>query len=83
MNNRMQISVVACGFLVYAAMACRATTLTPNADPTNDTSGYTPSGFRVLADSDSVGSGQGLSVTLNSWVLSGDSANPLGGLTFL
>jgi hypothetical protein len=83
MNNRTKISVGACGLLVFATMVCPATTLTPNTGPTNDTSGYAPSGFRVLADSDSVGSGQGLSITLNSWVLSGDTANPLGGLTFL
>jgi hypothetical protein len=84
MNDQTKLFLIASGLLTSVAINCQATTLTPGTGPTNDSSGYAPSGFHVLTDAASgAGNGQGLYVTLYSWVLSGDTANPLGGLTFL
>jgi hypothetical protein len=84
--NKSKISAVAAMLLVFAEITSHATTLTVGSGPTNVTTGYVPQGFKVLQSAEGGTDGSfatGWTVTIASSVLSGDTANPLGGLTFL
>jgi len=74
----------AAGVLLGAATASQATVLTQGSlQTTNITSPYALTGTLVASSSDTFNSGFGLTGSVTSWVVSGDTSNPLNGLTFI